>query len=246
MARGSDTYPKRGIPPHSRLEDPVTHRGLGARTRLALAGSVVALAGLLVPNVASAATCSVVDPACSASLTGSDDPVGDAAGSVTGTVTDGVGTATDTGAALVDRANDTVSDVFDRVGGGPDTGGDGGDGGTTPGAHNPGGRHASIERGSGVARVPSPGAVRAQRSSSDPAGDGGAPSAVDVAKRGRTPGGFFASPLGRTVVEAAKRLAFPVGLLVLVLGFIVVQHRIDRRSPKIAVAHVDRDLVRFS
>jgi hypothetical protein len=44
--------------------------------------------------------------------------------------------------------------------------------------------------------------------------------------------------LGRYAVEAAQRLAFPLALALLVALFLLVQHFLDRRSPKLAFAPV--------
>ena len=44
----------------------------------------------------------------------------------------------------------------------------------------------------------------------------------------------------------ARTLAFPVILILLVIGFIVVQNRIDRKDPKLALAPVSADVLTFS
>jgi hypothetical protein len=44
--------------------------------------------------------------------------------------------------------------------------------------------------------------------------------------------------IAKVAVEVGKRSAFPTGLLMLVLGFLSVQNRIDRRDPKLALAPV--------
>ena len=46
-------------------------------------------------------------------------------------------------------------------------------------------------------------------------------------------------------IEAAKALAFPLALAVIVLLFVAVQNRIDRKDPKLALAPVAPDLLRF-
>jgi hypothetical protein len=43
---------------------------------------------------------------------------------------------------------------------------------------------------------------------------------------------------GRVAAEATKRAAFPLVLLALVILFLAVQDRIDRRDPKLAQAPV--------
>jgi hypothetical protein len=74
---------------------------------------------------------------------------------------------------------------------------------------------------------------------------------ADVPAAGRTelPGGLAQPPalkglrellsrIARVAAEVGKRSAFPVGLLLLVLGFLSIQNRIDRRDPKLALAPV--------
>jgi hypothetical protein len=65
-----------------------------------------------------------------------------------------------------------------------------------------------------------------------------------------TPGGGLAEPPGvkglrrllheiaRVAAEVGKRSAFPSALLVLVMAFLTLQNRIDRRDPKLALAPV--------
>ena len=59
---------------------------------------------------------------------------------------------------------------------------------------------------------------------------------------GEEPGGGEVPPrlveLARIAVQAAKTLAFPLGLALFVLMFLVVQHWLDRNSPKLAHAPV--------
>ncbi|HSL66816.1 MAG TPA: hypothetical protein VK977_01490 [Actinomycetota bacterium] len=51
--------------------------------------------------------------------------------------------------------------------------------------------------------------------------------------------------IGSLAIEAAKELAFPLALAVIVLLFVAVQNRIDRKDPKLALAPVAPDLLRF-
>jgi hypothetical protein len=46
----------------------------------------------------------------------------------------------------------------------------------------------------------------------------------------------------RVAGEAAQRAAFPLLLLLLIAGFLIAQHRIDRKDPKLALAPVHREL----
>jgi hypothetical protein len=50
---------------------------------------------------------------------------------------------------------------------------------------------------------------------------------------------------GTLAIEAAKELAFPLALALIVLLFVAVQNRIDRKDPKLALAPVEPDLLRF-
>ena len=54
--------------------------------------------------------------------------------------------------------------------------------------------------------------------------------------------------LGFVAIRAwlARTLAFPILLIILVIGFVLVQDRIDRRDPKLALAPVGADQLTFS
>ena len=56
------------------------------------------------------------------------------------------------------------------------------------------------------------------------------------------------SQIGRIASEAAQQAAFPLILTMLVIAFLTVQNRIDRKDPKLALAPVDseQDLLSFS
>jgi hypothetical protein len=56
-------------------------------------------------------------------------------------------------------------------------------------------------------------------------------------------GGSSSLPSGAWL---ARTLAFPIVLIVLVIGFVLVQDRIDRRDPKLALAPVGADHLTFS
>ena len=51
--------------------------------------------------------------------------------------------------------------------------------------------------------------------------------------------------IGSLATQAAKALAFPLVLAVIVLLFVAVQNRIDRKDPKLALAPIAPDLLRF-
>lgn len=45
--------------------------------------------------------------------------------------------------------------------------------------------------------------------------------------------------IGRIAAEAVKQAAFPIALILLVVGFLMIQNRMDSRDPKLALAPVD-------
>jgi len=51
--------------------------------------------------------------------------------------------------------------------------------------------------------------------------------------------------IGSLAIQAAEVLAFPVALAVIILLFVAVQNRIDRKDPKLALAPIAPDLLRF-
>ena len=51
--------------------------------------------------------------------------------------------------------------------------------------------------------------------------------------------------LGESAIEAAKDFAFPLLLTLLVGAFLAVQHRVDRREPKLVLAPVEHEFLSF-
>src|SRR5439155_21474237 len=144
--------------------------------------------------------------------------------------------------ATVDDVQKTIDDVLNPPGddgGGGGGGGDGGGGGGGPG-HDP---------GTGGGGRSGPPADRSQLPATAPAGSGGAPTLVPPApKGGRTtpasnPGVF--ERIGRAGIEAAKDLGFPLLLAAMVAAFLLIQNRLDRRDPKLALAPIVPDVARF-
>ena len=52
-------------------------------------------------------------------------------------------------------------------------------------------------------------------------------------------------PFAGSLPEIARRLAFPLVLVGLVLGFVAIQNRLDRKDPKLALASTTRDVLNF-
>ena len=71
---------------------------------------------------------------------------------------------------------------------------------------------------------------------------------VDAGISGRTHVRFLDGGSGSLLSGAwlARTLAFPMLLIILVIGFVLVQDRIDRRDPKLALAPVGADQLTFS
>lgn len=53
-------------------------------------------------------------------------------------------------------------------------------------------------------------------------------------------------PFAGSLPEIARRLAFPLVLVGLVLGFVAIQNRLDRKDPKLALASTTRDVLNFT
>ena len=179
------------------------------------------------------ADCALTDPACTTdqakeTVTKTTRGAGD---TVEGTVT-----------PVKDKADEAVKQVTDTVngilhpGGTPTptptpTGGNGG-GGSGP---NGGRRGAGSSSGVGaVNRETIPGASSTT-----------APPTRPVAER-TAHGSSLLGQLGGAAAEAVKQVAFPLALALIVVAFLLVQNRLDRRDPKLASAPIAPDLLRFA
>ncbi len=239
-------------------------------SRLGAAGLMVAAVFVLTAAPA-LADCPVTDAACLPETIA--DPVtavADATTEVAATAATAVDQAPaaveQTAATVSDQANQVVEPVTDTVKGileqtpdppdpgpigdptgilpdvlgstvtqpsGPDATGPGGNGaGTGPGAARSKGAGAGgagpafLGRGPVIGPVPGP-------ISSDPA--------VSIA----IPQQGLLDRIGSLAIQAAEALAFPLALALIVLLFVAVQNRIDRRDPKLALAPIAPDLLRF-
>ncbi len=228
--------------------------------RLGMAALLVASAFILMSAPAMACpvtlTCTVADP-----VTAVQDTTTEVAGTATSTVDQTTTTVEETAATVTDQVNKTVEPVTDTVkdilGQAPDTGViDDPTGilpdvlGSTvqpsgPGATEPGGNATATGPGGGKSRIaggavsplsfrrgPVKGSVAATISSTP---------AVSLTAPRR---GLF-ERIGSLAIQAAEALAFPLALAVIVLLFVAVQNRIDRKDPKLALAPVAPDLLRF-
>jgi hypothetical protein len=81
------------------------------------------------------------------------------------------------------------------------------------------------------------GATRPPVSALAPSGRGGAEvEATTMLRRFRPEDGPFAGPVRELLQAAAKTTTIPVLVILLVIAFVAVQNRIDRRDPKLAAA----------
>jgi hypothetical protein len=228
--------------------------------RLAIAGLMVTSAFVLMS--APAMACPVTDLSCLPETTA--DPVTAIADTTTSTVDQATTTVDETAAAVTDQANQAVDTVTDTVKGiveqTPDP--------IDPGViDDPTGILPDV-LGSTVTQSSGPGATGA-------GGDGTATGPGEVKSRtvdGAGPLGFGRGPvfgpvsapipstpaasltipprglferIASRAIQAAEELAFPLALAVIVLLFVAIQNRIDRKDPKLALAPVAPDLLRF-
>lgn len=87
-------------------------------------------------------------------------------------------------------------------------------------------------------RAPSSGAAAAGTTSLSPA----------AARRTSAPAPALSLRLRRAVVETARQLSFPIGLALAIVVFLLVQHRLDRRDPRVVSSGIvaDDELLGFS
>jgi hypothetical protein len=176
--------------------------------------------------------------------------VSDTAGSGQQTVTDTADTVTGTAKPIVDDPQGTVDRVLhpgtvDLPGGGG--GGGGGTGGGT-GGHQPGDRGTGGQpgaKGPHVARGPQqPRSVGGRPAGPHPSGSTPDNSSVPVTLA-KEP--VFADRLaGAAAHVVARSLGVVLALLMVAVGFVMVQDSLDRRDPKLTLAPVQTEMMGFS
>lgn len=187
---------------------------------------------------ASANECSPLDPTCVV-----DETVGGGGGAIDDTV----GTATDT---VGTGGKDTLDDVTETIDGPADPIPDDGGGGSGEGTGGSGdGRGNVDDRGAGRARrdvgsagrgvvVGSPAAVEPGSSAS------GTSSLVPASHHMREEGGF-SERLSAVAAGAAKSLAVVFALMGAAIAFTLVQSQLDKADPRLALAPMRSEVVRF-
>jgi hypothetical protein len=200
-----------------------------------VAGSAFALLLLGPFGVALAdEACPLTDPNCIVGA--ADQTVNDAAGIVDDTTQ----TAVHEVRTTVDHVRSTVRDLLDPGGDQPGGGDDGG--GNGHGGGNGGARHDGS--GTGGLRHPTRGSV------TPPAGNGvpapaTSPTVVTTSDR-LVDDTFAGTGIPGLLREAAIGIALPLILvMLLLLVFTAIQDRLDRRDPKLALAPLATDVLRF-
>ena len=216
--------------------------------RLGMAGLMVASAFVLMS--APAMACPVTDLTClPQTLADPVTAVADTATGVASTATNAVDQATEaveqttatveeTAAGVIDQANELVEPTTDEVLGSTVAEPSG------PGATEPGGNGTATGPG-GVKSRTAGGASPLSFGRGPLIGPVAAPiSSTPVVSLTIPRQGLF-ERIGSLAIQTAKDLAFPLALAVIVLLFVAVQNRIDRKDPKLALAPVAPDLLRF-
>jgi hypothetical protein len=208
-------------------------RGSGPSPRhSARAKSLVMMAFIGVCLTASAPTalaeCPLTDPTCNVDQTKQ-------------TATDTANSVKDKADAAVKQATDVVDGILKPVvsptptptpTGGGGSGGHQGGGGTVPS-----GRPATTSVSGGVGSQ--------NRDTSTGASTQAPASSRTVGER-TTHGPSLFGRIGGAAAEAAKQVAFPLALALVVVAFLMVQNRLDRRDPKLASAPIAPDVRRFA
>jgi hypothetical protein len=225
--------------------------------RLGMAALMVASAFILMSAPAMACpvtdlTCTVTDP-----VTAVQDTTTGVAGTATTAVDQTTTTVEETAATATDQVNDTVKGVLGQVPDPPDPGviddptgilpdvlGSTVTQPSDPGATGPGGKGTATGPGGGKSRIAGgagPSILGRGRVKGSVAATISSTPAVSLSAPRR---GLF-ERIGSLAIQAAGDLAFPLALAVIVLLFVAVQNRIDRKDPKLALAPVAPDLLRF-
>jgi hypothetical protein len=203
--------------------------------RALLAAIVMALALMLTSPPAFADECALTDPNC---LTDQIEDTVEAVEEAVGSGGDTVGEAAEDAAETVEGTlNDTTGTVRDII--------DGllGDGGNEDPGENKG--KDAGRAGGGSARAGNPDGFGSGRlAPRDPSFEPGTFGA-GAGQRGRTQAIESGGGLGRAITDGVRDLAFPVLLVAVVLGFLAVQNRLDRRDPRLATAPVGPEFLTF-
>jgi hypothetical protein len=146
-------------------------------------------------------------------------------------VDDAVGAAKGEADKVIGQVTETIDELLQPGGDDPGGGDDGGTGNQSPAGPVDAGRSGSPD---GIV----PGSVFPGSRLTTPANLPTKPAAFQD-----QPGLF--GRIGDAAVEAAKRLGFPLALAVVVVAFAMIQNYFDRKDPKLALAPVRPEVMRF-
>lgn len=194
---------------------------------------------LLVAAPVALAECPLTDPLCVAEQSlESDAPPPPSLPPVPDDVKKAADDAVTKAKGEVDKAVTTVTDTLDELlqPGGDDPGGgggrdSGGSGNKPPAGPGDGGRSGTPE-----GRLPGSGFPGSRLTT--PADTTSTPVAF------RDQPGLFGQ-IGDAAVEAAKQLGFPLALAVIVVAFAMIQNYVDRKDPRLALAPIRPEVMRF-
>jgi hypothetical protein len=144
---------------------------------------------------------------------------------------------------VVKQAKDAVGGVSDAVDGllHPGGGGDGG-GGTPPGG-GPGGKGAPGAGGGSQGPAGSPGSLRFRDGPLPPGNL--SPSTPASPTSGPKEPPDLLGRIGGIAAEAARHLGFPLALALVVVAFVMMQNYLDRKDPKLALAPILPEVMKF-
>jgi hypothetical protein len=150
------------------------------------------------------------------------------------------GTVEDTVDETVNTVNDTVGAVDPVVAPPPPNGG------SEQGSNDPAGNGSRPDTETSVVRPQGRGRSATTLhvdlvAETSPAGDTVVVNGTSSTSPLDQPGPFAGS-----LPEIARRLAFPLVLVGLVLAFVAIQNRLDRKDPKLALASTTRDVLNFT
>jgi hypothetical protein len=191
---------------------------------------------LLSAAPAAADPCALTDPECvtdslKATVDTVEETVGSTGETIEGTAQEASQTVDETATEVVGQVGKVIDGLLGKEGG-TDPGGRG-DGKDEPGAGRHAGKGGRGAKGSVTGRIE----PRDPSVTSFPT--------QGAVSRGPVGTSTEEDRAGGTIGTAAKQLAFPVLLATIVLGFLVIQNRLDRKDPRLASAPLGPELLTF-
>jgi hypothetical protein len=188
-----------------------------------------------------------VDQTVDEVVTAVEETVDETVDQVVGVVENVADTVKKTPDKVVDTVDETVNTVNDTVGAvDPVVAPPPPNGGSEQGSNDPAGNGSRPDTETSVVRPQGRGRSAPTLhvdlvAETSPAGDTVVVNGTSSTSPLDQPGPFAGS-----LPEIARRLAFPLVLVGLVLGFVAIQNRLDRRDPKLALASTTRDVLNFT